>query len=74
MITLNPVTSPTSSFGVTLEYENPGNGMKMGFFLVVIKDQTTQKFVDLINFCIFYLKIAWGAGSNFDNFDNSVRT
>ena len=40
-LTIDTWTDPTTSFPITLYYSNPIVGMKIGFFLVVIKAQST---------------------------------
>jgi hypothetical protein len=50
-------SDPTSSFNVNLIYQNPVAGMNLGVFVVVIKSQPTDLYIDLINFSNFASKL-----------------
>ncbi len=40
----------TSSFTITVNLTDPTSGMKISYFLIVIKAQTTQVYIDLVHF------------------------
>lgn len=61
-------TDPTTTFNINIVYYNPVAGMYIGVFLVVIKQQTTNLYIDLVNLSNCYLinSLEWGTGSTLD--------
>lgn len=47
---------------------------KLSFFLVVIKDQPSTKYIDLISFSTHYFILGWSSGTSLDTNDDWVRS
>lgn len=49
-------------------------GMYIGVFLVVIKQQATNLYIDLVNFSNWFVidSLEWGSGTPLDNLSSTV--
>jgi hypothetical protein len=67
----NPINNVASTINV---YAPIDVGLKLNFFIVLIKKHPYFIMLDIVEFCNYFITLEWNTGSIFDNNDNFVRT